>query len=229
MGDVMQDGAISADNQQSTLPVQSSSFGKPVTPTEPAGMINPDERPEPPPPPAQNTKSKFAGDSVARQLTAQELNNALNIEQLDDSKIKIKEALIDPNRQIEIKLANGDSFHVGRDGDGYTRISVPDGQPANVETLIAMAAVAKGKGWDSISVRGGEEFSALSYHVLKDAGIKMLNPPSDEVIERYRPQYEAALQELNNPKPPAALGAQKTIEEDRPAKKAAQPKPPAPR
>lgn len=190
----MQDGAAP------TLPdVQPLHLPKQKEP-EADGMVNKADRIIPQDDGGKPAKSKFAGNSsIARQLTAAELNARLNIDELDESKVKVKEAWQD-GQDTKIKLDNGDTISFGRDGEGYARIGVPEGQPADVTTMMAMSEIARAKGWKEINVNGSEEFRALSYFAITNAGIKMLNPPEAAVLEQYRERFEQTLATGIDPK-----------------------------
>ncbi len=202
----MQDGSTSVatvDEQQPAPPV--SNFVKPpeTKPVEPKinAMGSPDERPVPPEPEDDKAKSKFGSTGgMARQLTVQEMNNALNVDGLDAGKVKVEEAWLTKNKDVELKLGNGDSLLVSRDADGYTSIQIPPGQAANAKTMVAMASIAESKGWKEINVRGGDEFRAMSYHAITRAGLKMMNPPDAAAIEAVREKFDAQLREPDMPK-----------------------------
>ncbi len=196
----MQDGAVPtaqdvqkpADDTPLQLPKQ-----KPV---EADGMVNKQDRVIPQEQDNNPAKSKFAGNtSIAKQLTAAELNARLNIDGLDESKVKVAEAWQD-GQDTRIKLANGDTIEFGRDSEGYARISLPPGQPNDVTTMMAMAEMARAKGWKEINVRGGEEFRALSFFALANAGLAMKDPPPLEVREQYRERFEQTLATGVDPK-----------------------------
>jgi hypothetical protein len=179
-------------------------------PAEADGMVNKADRVIPQQEAETPAKSKFAGNSsIARQLTAAELNARLNIDELDASKVKVKEAWQD-GQETKIKLDNGDTIQFGRDSDGYAKISVPEGQPPDVTTMMAMSSLARSKGWKEINVSGGEEFRALSFFTLANEGIKMLNPPDAAVLEQYRDRFEQTLKTGIDPKT-AERQAQNTL------------------
>lgn len=194
----MQDGAVPTA-QEDQKPADTTPLQLPKQkPAEPDAMVNKQDRviPDPDTP----AKSKFAGNtSIAKQLTAAELNARLNIEELDADKVKVKEAWQD-GQDTKIKLANGDTIEFGRDGDGYARISLPPGQPNDVTTMMAMAELARAKGWKDLNVRGGEEFRALSFFAITNAGLTMKDPPPPEVLEQYRERFEQTLATGIDPK-----------------------------
>lgn len=196
----MQDGAVPtaqdvqkpADDTPMQLPKQK--------PAEPDGMVNKDDRIIPQEDADAPAKSKFAGNtSIAKQLTAAELNARLNIEGFDEKKVDVQKAWQD-GQDTNIKLGNGDIITFGRDAEGYARIAVPPGQPADVNTMMAMAEIARAKGWKEINVSGGEEFRALSFFAISNAGLTMINPPPAEIREQYRERFEQTLATGIDPK-----------------------------
>lgn len=164
----------------------------------PASMINKNDRVIPQEgDDAKKTKSKFARD-MARPLSMAELTANLEIDQLDESKIKVKKAWLTEDNHVKIDLANGESISFGRDADGYARITAappPDGGPRDATTTIAMAALAAARGWESVSVHGSdEEFRALSFLAISNAGLQMINPPPSHVIDKYRERFQTTLE-----------------------------------
>lgn len=196
----MQDGAVQTA-QDTQAPTDNAPLQLPKQkPVESDGMVNRQDRVIPDANAEKAPKSKFAGNtSIAKQLTAAELNARLNIEELDESKVKVKEAVQD-GQDTRIKLANGDTIEFSRDSEGYARIGVPPGQPTDVTTMMAMSEIARAKGWKEINVSGSEEFRALSYFAITNAGIKMLNPPETAVLEQYRERWEQTLATGVDPK-----------------------------
>jgi hypothetical protein len=191
----MQDGATptALDVQEPQKPADVAPLQLPKQKEPEAdGMVNKADRIIPQDQGDKPSKSKFGNTSIAKQLTAAELNARLNVDELDESKIKIKEAWQDGN-DTKIKLANGDTIQFGRDSEGYASIGVPPGQPADVTTMMSMAEIARAKGWKDLTVSGSEEFRALSYFVIKNAGLKMNNPPEASVLEQYRDRFEQTL------------------------------------
>lgn len=164
----------------------------------PAGMVNKNDRVIPPEDgDTKKSKSKFAKDT-ARQLSMEELTANLEIAQIDESKIKVKKAWLTEDNRVKIDLANGQSISFGRDAEGYARITAelpPDGGPMDATTTIAMAALAAARGWDSVDVNGNaEDFRALSYLSIHNAGLKMNDPPPMDVVDKYRERFKEALE-----------------------------------
>lgn len=138
-------------------------------------------------------KSKFVEeDYLARPLHGEGLDLALRARGIDENLLHMKKAWAE-NDKVKIELMNGQTLFCDRDTDGLGRISAPPG-PADAGSMIAMAEIARAKGWQTVNVRGNsEEFRALSYLAITHAGLQMESPPPPAVVEQYRARFEATL------------------------------------
>lgn len=190
------DAPATADIQEPPKPAEDVVMTPPrqVRKNEPEsdGLVNKADRVIPEPDEEQKTgKSKFA--ITHKQLTPQEMNKYLNVDGLDESKVQVKDAWL-KGSDVHIELANGESLIVGRNADGYAQIRHTNSQNPDAATMMAMAEIAKAKGWKDIDVTGNsQEFRALSYFAITNAGLIMNNPPNAQVLEEYRERFEQTL------------------------------------
>ena len=164
----------------------------------------------------KTSKSKFAlDDNTPRQLTSKEINKELGTFELDEEQARIRKAWLFGN-EVKIELANGQTFTCGRDSDGRAYIDAPKTGPVDATSMIAMAEIARAKGWPSVTVNGkGEEFRALSCLAIEHAGLKMNDAPERAVVEKYRERFETAL--ATGVDPVAEARREQAAEADKPA------------
>jgi len=190
---------------------------------EPNSFVNKNDREDEVDEKTGRKKSKFVDDDYQASLSVDLLKFKLKASGLDESMLYMNKAW-EEDKKIKIELKNGQTLVSDRDPDGFSRVSAPPG-PADAISLIAMAEIARGKGWPSVTVRGNsEEFRALSFLALQQAGVEMESPPHPHIIEKYRPRFEATLRtgidpEADHRRREAAAEAEKQAARDAAKKK----------
>jgi hypothetical protein len=123
-----------------------------------------------------------------------------NIKDIDPKLLNIKDIKDDPKSGMTLKLDNGHELHMGRLPDGRQSISWKPGELTRKDAA-AIVSLGKAAHFGDVHINGNDRDKTLLCIEAAKQGVKVLNPPPQDVFEKYKKEIEA---EEKNPGQSAA-------------------------
>ena len=131
--------------------------------------------------------SRFTSpDAIAALL------NAHNLKNIDRNLVKVADVSAHPEQGVLLRLESERTLHLGKQKDGLEFIGMPDAS-ARMERTEAAAIISLGKsrGWADIQIQGSDRDKALLCMEAEKQGVKVSNPPPQDVMAKFRQKFEA--------------------------------------